>query len=233
MPLHEHLIELGFIAFVQERGTGPLFYKPSAKQQPLDPLNPKRGPAVKTRERLGEWVRKLGVKDPELQPSHAWRHTFLKKARQAGIEPSLQVRYHGPRDQERTGETYAEPEPDELAEALKKFPRYDLCNAATQESWARQLKTDEGAARCRNRQRACRYQNDTGIVRRATLCASRQSERASDQRSSVRALCHIWQTRIHERRRTPRGPTGPESWNLKLHAAIGAFLADLLAGARQ
>ena len=33
VPLHEHLVELGFIAFVQ-RGSGPMFYKPSTKHRP-------------------------------------------------------------------------------------------------------------------------------------------------------------------------------------------------------
>jgi integrase len=104
---------------------GPMFYKPSTSNKPLDPLNPKRGPAVKTRESLGEWVRSLGVKDQELSPSHAWRHTFLMKARRAGIEPTLRygITGHAPTS---IGETYAQPEPDELAEALKKFPRYDF-----------------------------------------------------------------------------------------------------------
>lgn len=129
LPLHEHLIELGFVAFVNSRGRGPLFYNPSTKDEPIDPLNPKRGPAVKTRERLGEWVRQLGVRDPELQPSHAWRHTFLKKARQAGIEKSLRFGITG-HTQDTVGDTYAEPEPDELAEAIKKFPRYDFVTRA-------------------------------------------------------------------------------------------------------
>jgi integrase len=125
VPLHEHLVELGFIPFVLSRKPGPMFYKASTGTTALDPLNPKRGPAVKTRERLGEWVRSLGVTDPELSPSHAWRHTFLSKARQAGIEAALRfgITGHAPKS---IGETYGQPEPEELAEALKKFPRYDF-----------------------------------------------------------------------------------------------------------
>jgi integrase len=125
VPIHEHLVELGFITFVQARGPGPMFYKPSSSNEVVDPLNPKRGPAVKMREDLGEWVRLLGVSDPELSPNHAWRHTFLMKARRAGIEPALRfgITGHVPKT---IGETYAEPEPEELAEALKKFPRYDF-----------------------------------------------------------------------------------------------------------
>jgi integrase len=126
VPLHEHLVELGFISFVLARAQGPLFYKPAgAAKQPIDPFNPKRGPAVKTRELLGEWVRELGVTDPELSPSHAWRHTFLSKARQAGIEPALRFGITGHATKSE-GEAYGQPEPEELAEALKKFPRYDF-----------------------------------------------------------------------------------------------------------
>lgn len=80
---------------------------------------------MKTRERLGEWVRSLGVTDPELSPSHAWRHTFLSKARQAGIEPALRFGITGHATKSE-GEAYGQPEPEELAEALKKFPRYDF-----------------------------------------------------------------------------------------------------------
>jgi integrase len=123
VPLHEHLVELGFIEFVDARAQGPLFYKPSAIAKPVDPFNPKRGPAVKTRELLGEWVRGIGVDDPELSPSHAWRHTFLSKARQAGIEPALRFGITGHATKSE-GEAYGQPEPEELAEALKKFPRY-------------------------------------------------------------------------------------------------------------
>jgi integrase len=125
IPLHDHLVELGFDAFVQSRGPGPMFYKRSSSNKAVDPFNPKRGPAVKTRERLGEWVRSLGVTDPELSPSHAWRHTFLSKARQAGIEPALRFGITGHATKSE-GEAYGQPEPEELAAALKKFPRYDF-----------------------------------------------------------------------------------------------------------
>jgi len=125
VPIHEHLVELGFVAFVQSRSPGPMFYKPSSSNAAVDPLNPKRGPAVKAREDLGEWVRSIGVSDKELSPNHAWRHTFLSKARQAGIEPTLRFGITGHATKSE-GEAYGQPEPEELAEALKKFPRYDF-----------------------------------------------------------------------------------------------------------
>ena len=64
VPLHEHLIEQGFLRFVQQSGKGPLFYK--ERKEGLgdgDPTNPRKPRYVKTREYVAAWVRQLGVDD--------------------------------------------------------------------------------------------------------------------------------------------------------------------------
>jgi integrase len=77
VPLHEHLIEQGFLKFVEANEPGPLFYnEDKAPKAPDDPTNPRKPRHVKAREHLAVWVRKLGVTDREIQPLHAWRHTF-------------------------------------------------------------------------------------------------------------------------------------------------------------
>jgi integrase len=96
VPIHEHVIEQGFLEYVKAKGQGPLFYKPDTAQrgdedQLEDPLKPKRPRAVQTRNKLAEWVRKLGITDTEIQPNHAWRHTFKATARRAGIEKGIRV----------------------------------------------------------------------------------------------------------------------------------------------
>jgi hypothetical protein len=40
---------------------------------------------VKTRERLGIFVRELGITDKELSPTRAWRHTFKMLAHRTGM----------------------------------------------------------------------------------------------------------------------------------------------------
>ena len=50
VPIHEHIIEQGFIEFVQSRGKGPLFYNKSTKASEGNPLRPTRSRAVKARE---------------------------------------------------------------------------------------------------------------------------------------------------------------------------------------
>jgi integrase len=85
VPIHEHLVEQGFIVFVNAMGDGPLFYKPDTKPKPAnDPLKPSRSRASTTRAHVSEWVRELGITDPELKPTHAWRHTFKQTADRAG-----------------------------------------------------------------------------------------------------------------------------------------------------
>ena len=58
VPIHEHLIEQGFIEFVRRSANGPLFYNPR-KDEPdqADPLKPRRSRAATTRAHLSDWVR--------------------------------------------------------------------------------------------------------------------------------------------------------------------------------
>jgi integrase len=93
VPLHEHVIEQGFLDYVNRRGSGPLFYDPvKVGSGNTDITKPKRPRYVKARERLAEWVRGLGITDTEIQPNHAWRHTFKQRAARAKIEKVVRDR---------------------------------------------------------------------------------------------------------------------------------------------
>ncbi len=134
VPLHEHLIKQGFVRFVKASGKGPLFYnetKPKAKGDPTeekakdDPTNPKRPRAVKARERIAAWVREIGVTDPELQPNHAWRHTFKKIGDRADIPEKMLDAICG-HAQVTEGRKYGEADLPDKAEALRRFPRFKI-----------------------------------------------------------------------------------------------------------
>jgi len=126
VPLHEHLVELGFLAFVKAAGAGPLFY--SESKQPsgqIDPTNPRKPRYVKTRERVATWVRTLGVNDPELSPNHAWRHTFKAIGFRSGMSEKVldAIVGHAPAS---IGRGYGEPTFADKTKELHKFPRYKV-----------------------------------------------------------------------------------------------------------
>ena len=50
---------------------------------------------AKARERVAQWAREIGVVDPELQPNHAWRHTFKKIGERANISEKMLDRLCG------------------------------------------------------------------------------------------------------------------------------------------
>ena len=131
VPVHEHLIEQGFIDFVRAKGEGPLFYNAEAPLRTTgsDPTNPSKAWPVKTRERIGEWVRKLGVTGKGIQPNHAWRHTFKQIADRVGISEKVSdaITGHSPAS---VGRSYGAPTVGDMAEALKKFPKYDVSERA-------------------------------------------------------------------------------------------------------
>jgi integrase len=125
VPIHEHVIEQGFLAYVRAKGKGPLFYTVDTAKAVSDPTNPKRPRAVKARERLAAWVRALGVTDTAVQPNHAWRHTFKRRAARAKIEAIVRdtICGHATKD---VGDEYETPTVEDMANALRSFPRYQI-----------------------------------------------------------------------------------------------------------
>jgi integrase len=126
VPLHEHLVKQGFAEFARAAGSGPLFYSSApARKTTNDPTKPVRSRAVKTRERLADWVRKLGVNDPEISPNHGWRHTFKLIADRHGITERMSDYITGHK-QLTVGRGYGAPTLHDMADELKKFPRYEI-----------------------------------------------------------------------------------------------------------
>jgi integrase len=125
VPIHEHLIAQGFLTFVALHGPGPLFYRVAKEDGGNDPLKAKKPRYVQTRQRLAAWVRSLGITDEELSPNHAWRHTFKRQAARSGIEAGIRdaICGHSPRT---VADEYETPSVGDMAEALKKFPRYEV-----------------------------------------------------------------------------------------------------------
>jgi integrase len=121
VPLHEHLIKHGFLAFVKANGKGPLFYNEQIQiAAPDDPTNPRKPRYVKARERVAAWVRNLGVNDPELSPNHAWRHTSKAVGFRSGISERVldAIVGHAPAS---VGRGYGEPTLSDKAKELRKF----------------------------------------------------------------------------------------------------------------
>jgi integrase len=131
VPLHLHLIELGLVEFIAGQADGPLFFDAQALRRKTkdDPSNPRRFPHEKVANKLGEWVRGLGVTDSGIKPNHAWRHTFKTRALVAGID-SVVADYicgHSPKT---VGDAYYALEGDAgwpaLVRAIDAFPQYPV-----------------------------------------------------------------------------------------------------------
>lgn len=146
VPLHEHLIEQGFLEFVGQMGNGPLFYSPRKNAVSDDPTRPVLSPAVRTRGDLGTWVRSLGITDPEVGPTHGWRHAFKQIAHRVGISDRVSdaITDHKPPT---IGRSYGAPIIEDMAAALKKFPRYRLDDTVARKGGS----SRRGAAKKRKR----------------------------------------------------------------------------------
>ncbi|MDB5602132.1 MAG: integrase family protein [Xanthobacteraceae bacterium] len=123
VPIHEHLIEQGFLQFVSERPDGPLFYRSATDRPPVTPTKQPKSKAAQLRQRIAAWVRDIGVDAKGVSPNHGWRHTFKQIAERHGISERMHdhITGHSPAT---TGRTYGAPSLQDVADAMKKFPRY-------------------------------------------------------------------------------------------------------------
>ncbi|RYB03062.1 DUF6538 domain-containing protein [Lichenibacterium ramalinae] len=120
VPLHEHIIAMGFLDFARSRGSGPLFYDPTRAtgKAVTDLAEIRSGQLVK-------WLRKTVTLDEELQPNHGWRHTWKTRALEVDIQERISDAITG-HATTRVSRKYQTPTVKMMADAMAKFPRYEV-----------------------------------------------------------------------------------------------------------
>lgn len=125
VPIHEHLIEQGFLDFVRSRGSGPLFYKAETGRRGSE-ANPTY---VRMGQKLAEWVRTIGVDDCNVDPNHGWRHLFKTTARRVEMREDHMDAICG-HAAASVGRKYGEFPVATLAAAITLLPRFVVEPAA-------------------------------------------------------------------------------------------------------
>jgi integrase len=115
VPLHAHLVELGFLDFVKSSKSGHLFMR-------LKPGADFRGVWKSRQNRLREFIREV-ITDENVQPFHGWRHTFKTIGTTAGIQERVLdvICGHAPAS---VGQTYGTVTREAKVKAMAMYPRY-------------------------------------------------------------------------------------------------------------
>ena len=119
VPLHPHLVEQGFLAWVAGQPDGPLFFDP-AKRRSESAINRQN---AKVGQRLGDWVRSLGITG-DLQPNHAWRHRFIERSYEYGIDGDVRRAIEGHAGRDVAEREYAGARLEAKAAAIALIPKF-------------------------------------------------------------------------------------------------------------
>lgn len=122
VPLHPHLIEMGFLDAA--KGSGPLFYDPKAATRRTEKAS--KSLAEKVGQKLRDMVREEGIGPEQVeQPNHAWRHRFKTKARRWKLDTEAAHHIQG-HAVESEGQGYGSWPVERLAEEIAKLPPYKV-----------------------------------------------------------------------------------------------------------
>jgi integrase len=129
VPVHAELIEQGLLEFVKAvlaaKGPGGALFWDDSVPVKADAKYRRSDMAA---NKLGRWVRGLGIADPGISPNHAWRHTFKTRARRAGIDQGIRDAICG-HSSRSVAQDYEHVSVEDMAEALKRFPRYAVATS--------------------------------------------------------------------------------------------------------
>jgi len=117
VPLHPHLVELGFLEMVKARPDGYLFVDPKADRGTVP------GTVSGLVNRLSEFGRRF-VQGRGVSPNHGWRHYFINRAREHGMDTELRNMITGHTARDVAGKVYGGPAG--LVREINKLPRISL-----------------------------------------------------------------------------------------------------------
>ena len=118
VPLHNQIIALGFIDFVNASKPGPLFHGAKIASDYLT------GAKV-TAGKLSGWLNGLGVVPSGVQPSHGWRHRFKTLDRELGLNDRIIDAIQGHAGQT-AGDSYGDFTISAMLKVIDALPDYDL-----------------------------------------------------------------------------------------------------------
>jgi len=125
VPIHSHVIEQGFLEFVDSRRKSgrPLFYDP-ARGKGGGPGNPQ---FAKVAERLAEWLHGKKLIPAGVLPNHGWRHTFKSMAKKLKMDPEVEgyITGHRPKDSG-SGFDYGDRWVETMSSEIERYPRFDI-----------------------------------------------------------------------------------------------------------
>jgi len=120
VPLHPHLVEMGFVDFATSSAKGYLFLT-VAKDGEV------KGKLRTLKNRLAEFVRAI-VADKRVAPNHGWRHRFITLSRKHGLDQEKRRMITGHAGESVDERVYGDPAG--LYVEVCKLPCYDIASSS-------------------------------------------------------------------------------------------------------
>lgn len=118
VPLHEHVIDEGFLRFVETAKAGPLFFATGERTSKVHP-------SKQVAQQRVEWIRGLDIIGADVKPNHGWRHARKTIGRELCVNPRVldAIEGHASRT---AGDDYGDVTLKAKALAVSQYPRFKV-----------------------------------------------------------------------------------------------------------